>query len=89
MTSDEVLREKARQRAEDKVGFFVHLGVYLTVNAFFWVLWFTTGQGYPWPVFIMAAWGIGVVAHGIGVFAGGSYVERLAEKEFHRMKQRP
>jgi len=87
MASEDLLRERARQRAEDKAGFFVHLGIYLAVNAFFWVIWWFTGPGgFPWPVFIMAAWGIGVVAHGIGAFAGGSFVDRMAEKEYQRMK---
>jgi Domain of unknown function (DUF1707)/2TM domain len=34
---------------------------YLAVIALLWLIWLVTGAGYPWPVWPMLGWGIGVV----------------------------
>ncbi len=88
METDQQLWLKARKRAEDKVGFFVHLTIYLAVNAFLVLMWYTTsGLGsYPWFWIPMAGWGIGVVGHGIAVFTGGGYADHMAQREYERMK---
>src|SRR5919197_1227188 len=39
---------------------------YLAVIALLWVIWLVTGAGYPWPIWPMLGWGIGVVGHGRG-----------------------
>ncbi len=39
MESEEELRRVARERAKRKADFYVHLAVYLAVNAFLAVLW--------------------------------------------------
>jgi hypothetical protein len=36
---------------------------YLAVVALLWVIWLATGAGYPWPIWPMLGWGIGVVGH--------------------------
>jgi hypothetical protein len=36
---------------------------YLAVMALLWVIWLVTGAGYPWPVWPMLGWGIGVAGH--------------------------
>ena len=36
---------------------------YLAVIALLWLIWLATGAGYPWPVWPMLGWGIGVVGH--------------------------
>jgi len=33
---------------------------YLAVMALLWLIWLATGAGYPWPVWPMLGWGIGV-----------------------------
>jgi hypothetical protein len=33
---------------------------YLAVMALLWLIWLVTGMGYPWPVWPMLGWGIGV-----------------------------
>jgi hypothetical protein len=92
MSSNEELRMKARKGAEARVGFYIHLGIYVTVNAFLIALWWTTGlytgvSIFPWFIFPLFGWGIGIVAHGIATFRGPSYVERVAEQEFQRLKK--
>jgi Domain of unknown function (DUF1707)/2TM domain len=36
---------------------------YLAVIALLWVIWLVTGAGYPWPVWPMLGWGVGVAGH--------------------------
>lgn len=90
MISDEKLREKADKIAEEKVGFYIHFSVYIAVNIFIVALWyFTSGpSSFPWFIFPLFGWGIGIVAHGVGAFAGGSFQERIAEKEYNKMKKK-
>lgn len=88
MVTDEELRRKAQQRAEEKVSFFIHLSVYIMVNLLLIVIWYINGMGFPWFVFPLVGWGIGVTAHGVGAFAGGSFVDKMAEKEYEKLKRR-
>ena len=40
---------------------------YLAVMALLWLIWLVTGAGYPWPIWPMLGWGIGVVSAQGGV----------------------
>jgi hypothetical protein len=88
MDSEQELRARARKTAEDKMGFYVHLSIYLIINAMLVLIWWWTGGGFPWFVFVMAFWGIGLVAHGIGTFGRGGYTDRMAEREYQRLKEK-
>jgi hypothetical protein len=46
-----------RPRLDDKTR------TYLAVMALLWLIWLATGAGYPWPVWPMLGWGIGVAGH--------------------------
>jgi hypothetical protein len=43
---------------------------YLAVIALLWVIWLVTGAGYPWPVWPMLGWGVGVASHQTRAWAG-------------------
>ncbi len=90
MISDEELRIRARKTAEAKTVFYIHLSAYIMVNAFLVALWWFTGgfNIFPWFIFPIFGWGIGVVAHAIATFGGPSYIDRKAEEEFRRLKKR-
>jgi hypothetical protein len=89
MPGDEELRGLARKTAEEKAGFYTHFVIYLAVNLFLIAIWWATGGPgtFPWFIFITFGWGIGVAAHFISVFRGKAYVERMAEREYQRLKQ--
>jgi hypothetical protein len=36
---------------------------YLAVMALLWLVWLVGGAGYPWPVWPMLGWGVGVAGH--------------------------
>lgn len=89
MVSDDDLRIKARGRAEAKAGFYAHLGIYIIVNAGLLLLWFTTSpNSFPWPLIVMGFWGIGLVSHAVSVFSSGRYMDRMADREYERMRER-
>ena len=84
MTEEQVY-EAARKRVEEKRGFFVHLAVYIIVNLFLVCIWWFTGAGFPWFVFPLGGWGIGLIMHFLGVFVFNrlpdqAAIEREAEK---------
>jgi hypothetical protein len=63
-------RAAERERVDyQKLAFRVHLGVYLSVNVLLFVTWALTsgrgdgGIGFPWFLFPLLGWGIGLVAH--------------------------
>ena len=89
MTSDEELRTKARKSVEAKVGFYVHLIVYIVVNILLVAIWwFTGGFGtFPWFIFPLFGWGIAIVIHFIGTFKGLKYSDKMIEKEYERLKK--
>ncbi len=46
MATDEELMRLARKRAEDKIGFYVHFSIYLSINALLVLIWWFTGDGF-------------------------------------------
>ncbi len=90
MDSNQDLWLEARKRAEDNTAFFIHFGIYVAVNTFLILMWYTTnGPGsYPWFWIITAGWGVGVVGHFVAVFAGEGYVDHTARREHERLKSR-
>ncbi len=66
MTDDQ--RQWAIRRIRAKRAFWVHLAVYFAVNAFLVFIWAVTSGSYFWPVWPILGWGIGLVAHAMGVF---------------------
>jgi hypothetical protein len=88
MTEDK-LRKLARERAKAKLGFYVHLIVYIVVNAFLILLWYLTPDTaeIPWFVYPLVGWGIGLVAHGVYTFYGGTGLEdSMTERELEKLK---
>jgi len=84
------LREKAEKRVEEKKGFYWDLGAYVIVNAGLFAIWLLTGAGYPWFVWPVLGWGIGLVFHFLSVFVFGhnnSWHQRQVEKEMERLRQ--
>ena len=68
-------RQQAIRRIRAKRGFWVHASIYLAVIAFLFLIWATTSSStYPWPIWPMLGWGIGVIAHGASVYIGRSEI---------------
>ncbi len=87
MTNDEALMALARKRAQDKIGFYIHFTVYVAVNALFIVIWWFSGISFPWFLFPLGFWGIGIVAHFMGVFVGTGMTDRMTQREYEKLRQ--
>ena len=87
--SEEQIYEQAKERVEEKKGFFIHLSVYIIVNIMLVLIWaFTTGGGYPWFLWSLGGWGIGIIFHFLGVFVWGRKSDKAAiEKEVEKIKR--
>lgn len=87
---DERLRAKALARLEKKRDFRTHLVVYVVVNAFLWAIWgvafATTGFSFPWPVFPLFGWGIGLSLHAWDVYRRQDFTEEEIERELTRLR---
>ncbi|HEY5539709.1 MAG TPA: 2TM domain-containing protein [Thermoplasmata archaeon] len=89
MMPEDDLQRKARKRAEDKLGFFIHFTAYAMVNLMFFVTWWFTGglAVFPWFLFPLLGWGIGIAFHAFSVFGGEALVEKMAAKELRRLRK--
>ena len=83
--------EKARKRVEAKIGFYIHLGIYVGVNILLVIINLLTSREFLWFVFPLLGWGIGVLFHGLGVFVfskESAIKERMIRKEMEKEAQK-
>jgi len=88
--SEEEIYRLARKRVEDKKGFYIHFAVYIGVNLLLVIIWATTGAGFPWFIFPLGGWGIGILFHFLGVFVfsrPSDWERREIEKEVERLRK--
>ena len=85
---DEELLVRARKRTEAKISFYSDLGLYSIVNVLLFALWWNGGGGFPWFLFVVFFWGLGVVSHGLVLFRQSDLFDRMAETEYERMLKR-
>ena len=87
--SEEEIYEEAKKRVKAKKDFYVHLAAYLCVNTFLIIIWAVTTSGvFPWFVFPLGGWGIGLAFHFLDVFVLQRKLDRTAiEKEAQRIKR--
>jgi len=87
--SEEQVYALAKKRVRARKDFTLHMVVYLVVNALLICLWlFVSGRGFPWFVFPLGGWGIGLVSHyffsrSVGRITGeirSADIEREADK---------
>jgi len=88
------LRALAIQRLRRRREFTQHLVAYLIVNGALWVIWLiialTAGVTFPWPLFPMAGWGIGLAFHAWATFGPPSRPidEEAVAREMDRLAKR-
>jgi hypothetical protein len=90
-TEDDELRAAAVRRLHRKRDFLQHLASYVIVNSLFVTIWLvvalTTGAWFPWPIFPIAGWGIGLAFHAWATFGPPSrpFSEGEITREMHRL----
>lgn len=80
--TDKQLHEIARKR----VDFRRHLIIYCITNGMLWIFWYLTGQGYPWPLWPMAGWAIGLIFHYVFEYRNPKFLSE--EEEYNKLKSR-
>ena len=79
----------ARRRAGMKFGFFVHLVVFIAVNALLFLVNQSTTPGYAWFPLPLGGWAIGLSIHGLAVYLSGPGLrERRVEDELRKLEAR-
>ena len=81
--------------AQKRAQFKKHLTTYIIINGFFWVIWFIGdfmqfgnehyGSSYPWPIWPMLGWGIGLAFNYFEAYHGDK--NTLADREYEKLKQ--
>jgi hypothetical protein len=87
-----VLREQALRRVRKRRAFRTNAIAYVVVNLVLWALWLIIGVTsqfrYPWPLWVTFGWGLGLVAHGWGVYlrrpASEDEIRREMDRAAHR-----
>ena len=60
---EQELKARALKHLKDKRDLKAHLLAYVLVNLLLVSIWYTTGSGFFWPIFILFGWGIGIAFH--------------------------
>lgn len=60
--------KKAKKTVEAKMGFYIHLAVYVGVNVLLIVINLATSPQYLWFKWPLLGWGIGLFFHGMSIF---------------------
>ena len=88
---EQEMYQLAKERAEAKIRFYIHLAVFLVINCLLIVINLKTSPGSLWFLWPLCGWGIGVVLHGLkvlGVFNYNAAKQRLIAKELAKEKYR-
>jgi len=81
--SDEENRRKARDIAETRYWFRIHLILFVIINIGLFAVWYLTGSAaFVWPLIPLVFWAIGLIAHYIIAYrsVGKSWIEKETEK---------
>ncbi len=79
----------ARRRANAKLGFFIHLAVFVCVNTAMMAVNLLNHPQVPWFRFPLLGWGIGLAVHALAVFLPDLGLrDRLIAHETRKLERR-
>ena len=78
--------QNARKKVQARLGFKIHLAVYLAVNAILIGVNLINSPDYLWFVWPLMGWGIAIFWHAMGVFVfnKAGVTERMIRKEMDK-----
>ncbi|MEQ6900561.1 2TM domain-containing protein [Nocardioides sp. YIM 152588] len=75
----------AEKRARALTDLQWHVGAYVILNVFFWILDLAVGQsGLQWAFWVTLFWGLGLAFHVLSYMVEGRQVERRAARRYER-----
>lgn len=77
-------RKAALKRLKAKRDFRTHVAAYVVVNLALIGIWWFTGRGFYWPIFVILGWGIGVALNGWDVYFRKPITEAQIDREIRR-----
>ncbi|MBT3318418.1 MAG: 2TM domain-containing protein [Clostridia bacterium] len=89
--SESELRGVAQRRYFIKRGFYYHFGVFLVVCAVMLLLYFLTGEGYPWFAWPIGLWGLFIVGHIVGTINSLRRIDgkpSAVDREMNRLRKK-
>jgi hypothetical protein len=60
--------QRARRRVREIRGFYLHVAVFVAVNALLHVIDLLASPGVYWAFWPLLGWGVGLVAHGLATY---------------------
>ena len=75
----------AKRRVQARMGFFVHAVMYVVMNAGIIAIWYATGATYPWFMWPLLGWGLGVALHAWAVY--GSTPQFILNWQLRKIKE--
>ena len=80
-------REREAKQILKRRVFYLHAAVWAATNLFIFVIWLLVGGGFPWFLFPLLGWGIGLVAHGVTAYMLSDPHDIVLEREQRRLGQ--
>jgi hypothetical protein len=80
-------REREARQILRRRAFLVHAAVFAAVNLMLVGVWMLAGGGYPWFLFPLMGWGVGLVAHAASAYLLANPNDIVLEREQRRMAE--
>jgi hypothetical protein len=74
-------RAEAVKRIKRKRMFQQQVIMYALINLLLWIIWASTGFGFPWPIFVTVFWGLGLASQAWMIYRGAA---PITEAEIQR-----
>jgi hypothetical protein len=75
--------ELAHRRARYLTGLIWHVGAFVIINAFFWLLDLLVGEpGIQWAIWITVFWGFALAFHALAYVVDGSQLEQRRARRY-------
>lgn len=72
----------ARRRAKYLTGLLWHIGTFVIINAFFWILNTVASGGVNWAYWITAVWAFALAFHALAYWIDGRQIERRKTRQY-------
>jgi len=84
-------RQRAKKKVEGKIGFHIHLTIYIVVITLLAIINYSSSTEYIWFKWPLIGWGIAVIIHALSIYkplGKSTMKERMIEKEMKKGDQR-